>query len=273
MDYFNGNGTEENLSLQDMIECDIRSNFNEQLGNNDGLGSQSHGVDQLSVTVGGMDSMLNYGVDTLGRSTDIIESIDMTDGKGMSNIDMNWLQTVNLSSLQDLCRPENTDPNLMVNPQTGMPVSQSQHELTVTTTNAMLSQAVNESAVRSALLRTTTPEQTHFVTVSPSMIQQQQYVDLTPSQGPPSPSPIRQHLQNGQQQHRRSPLTSYPNISSPQPMVVQSPQKTHHSKSLLDDTQKVYPKPVYSYSCLIAMALKNCDTGCLPVSEIYNFMT
>lgn len=34
-----------------------------------------------------------------------------------------------------------------------------------------------------------------------------------------------------------------------------------------------YPKPAYSYSCLIAMALRNSSTGSLPVNEIYSFMT
>ncbi|XP_061461471.1 forkhead box protein N1 [Rhineura floridana] len=49
-----------------------------------------------------------------------------------------------------------------------------------------------------------------------------------------------------------------------QSIAPQSPQEHH---------QQLFPKPIYSYSILIFMALRSSKTGSLPVSEIYNFMT
>uniref|UniRef100_A0A1A9W607 Fork-head domain-containing protein n=1 Tax=Glossina brevipalpis TaxID=37001 RepID=A0A1A9W607_9MUSC len=57
-----------------------------------------------------------------------------------------------------------------------------------------------------------------------------------------------------------------PNIANG--MTVKSLQQ----KIKATPIESEYPKPAYSYSCLIAMALKNSRRGSLPVSEIYSFM-
>lgn len=79
----------------------------------------------------------------------------------------------------------------------------------------------------------------------------------------PQPQVIPQHHQ--QHIYQRQDLHQHNLIQQ---------QKYVHDKGKENGTpgQKIFPKPVFSYSCLIAMALRNSDQGSLPVSEIYKYM-
>lgn len=243
------------LSLQEMIDSDIKADFDDVLQSNPLSFQGMESLDMLNDldTITFLDgpnsaSSLWASTPATTAATPVTTpSLHPTSYGSFSN-----------SYLEDMTG----SASVMVNPNNVMPIHPLQH------------QQVTSLSVNTSL-------NPHSPTGSQNSPQS------------PMPSPMFGNQQQVTTQHyqQNRPAKSVrvlPPVSSPMQQVPSSAsssstnsnstsRKRNHTKSQSNSSntegkENGYPKPAYSYSCLIALALKNSQTGSMSVSEIYKFM-
>jgi len=262
------------------MECDLQTEVDKYL-----QGSDKFGFDYILNN----ENSNQGGIDFETTNTTVDEWIQ----------NMQWndvVKGIQNNLLDSSFEVENNNPNLLVNPQTGLPVnhfspkkphvvpqlSGSLHiksDLPVSESPSMISDSLQNQRLmvqtdhnlNQSMTRVSTPsgQFQHINTIKTTPIHGIQTVKatiLSPSKNSPV---LVEHLQHGVSSNLQQ--VPYPTNNSTKKSVTVSVSKPGVLKH--ESCEKVFPKPVYSYSCLIAMALKNSLNGSLPVSEIYNFMT
>lgn len=237
------------LSLQEMIDSDIKADFDDVMQSNP---SSFQGMDSLDImndldTISFLDNNTWNNTPVVSTSNSLSSNLHPASYSSFAN-----------SYLEDMTG----STAIMVNPNNVMPIHPLQH------------QQVTSLSVNTGLHSPNSHSQSSPQSPMPSPMFATQQM---PTQPP-------QQVYSATQRPAKS-VRVLPPVSSPMQQVPSSASSTSNTSSNRKKNQKSqnshannegkengYPKPAYSYSCLIALALKNSHTGSMSVSEIYKFM-
>lgn len=256
------------LSLQEMIDTDIKAEFDDVLQNNP---LTFQGMDSLEL-LNDLDSIAFLGsagnqawtttpVTTQQQVQQVQQQVQQQQPLNsqvhhLSHYSSNSSPTAFSNSyLEDMTG----SASVMVNPNNVMPIQPLQHQQV---TGLSVNTHVNGHMSPQPSSPLASP-----IYGGQSLLQQQQQHMPPAYSGRPSKSVRVLPPVSSPMQQVPSPSATATNSSR-----KKNQKNTNNTTTNNTDKENGYPKPAYSYSCLIALALKNSQTGSMSVSEIYKFM-